>query len=127
VVAIYIFREALLLIRKALREALDEQLPADALARIEEAARREEKEFFRIHNLRTRAVGNRKMIDFHLNVCERLSVADAHRITDRIEQAIKQDLGDCDITIHIEPCEERLCRPSGEDKEFAHVLPRCRS
>jgi len=125
-VAIYIFREAIVLIRQALRDALDAQLPDEVLARIEEAARLGEPEFFKIHNLRTRAIGSRKMIDFHLNVCENLTVAVAHRITDRIEQAISQELGDADVTIHIEPCEEHLCRTSGGEI-FPHVLPRCQS
>ena len=121
--AVYIFREAILLIREALRDALDAQLPAEVLTRIEEAARLGEPEFFKIHNLRTRAIGSRKMIDFHLNVCEHLTVATAHRITDRIEQAIKNELGDADITIHIEPCEQHLCQAHG--KGIPHVLPRC--
>ena len=127
-VALYIFREAILLIREALRDALDAQLPEEILSRIEEAARLGEPEFFKIHNLRTRTIGSRKMIDFHLNVCERLTVATAHRITDRIEQAIQKELGDADVTIHIEPCEERLCRMDGVGggEEFSHVLPRCR-
>ena len=115
-VAIYIFREAILLIREALRDALDAQLPAEVLARIEEAAHSGEPEFFKIHNLRTRAIGSRKMIDFHLNVCKHLSVADAHRITDRIEQAIKNELGDADVTIHIEPCEEHHCPTSSAER-----------
>ncbi|MDR0477978.1 MAG: cation diffusion facilitator family transporter [Desulfobulbaceae bacterium] len=125
-VAVYIFREAILLIRQALRDVLDAQLPEDVLARIEGAARLGEAEFFQIHNLRTRTIGNRKMIDFHLNVCGHLSVADAHRITDRIEQAIQNELGDADVTIHIEPCEKDLCRAEGGEG-FSHVLPHCRS
>ena len=126
-VAVYIFREAILLIRQALRDALDAQLPAEVLARIEEAAHLGESEFFKIHNLRTRAIGSRKMIDFHLNVCKYLAVIDAHRITDRIEQAIKEELGDADVTIHIEPCEEHICQADGASggREFSRLLPRC--
>ncbi|MDR3088935.1 MAG: cation diffusion facilitator family transporter [Desulfobulbaceae bacterium] len=126
-VAIYIFREAILLIRQALRDALDEQLPEDVLTRIEEAARLGEQEFFRIHNLRTRAIGSRKMIDFHLNVCESLTVATAHRITDRIERAIQRELGDADVTIHIEPCEERFCQAGAAWRQAIPLAPPCSS
>ncbi|HBT97342.1 MAG TPA: cation transporter [Desulfobulbaceae bacterium] len=129
-VALYIFREAIMLIRQALRDALDAQLPEDVLVRIEEAARLGEPEFFKIHSLRTRAIGSHKMIDFHLNVCANLSVATAHRITDRIERAIQQELGDADVTIHIEPCEERFCQAGGAGgggEKFPDVLPDRRS
>jgi divalent metal cation (Fe/Co/Zn/Cd) transporter len=42
-------------------------------------------------------------IDFHLVVAGDTTVSAAHVITDRLEQAIKQEIGDSLITIHVEP------------------------
>ena len=55
------------------------------------------------HDLRTRHAGAVTFIDFHLVVPGAMSVADAHHICDRIEAALKAELGTAVITIHVEP------------------------
>ena len=42
-------------------------------------------------------------IDFHLVVPGQMSVTDAHDICDRLERALKADVEDALITIHVEP------------------------
>ena len=68
-----------------------------------------EGELFGYHNLRTRRAGSQKLIDFHLTVCKHLSVDEAHRITDYLEEKIETHVSGADVTIHIEPCLDANC------------------
>ena len=55
------------------------------------------------HDLRTRVAGRATFVDFHLVVPGDMSVHEAHEICDRIEDALKQKLDECIVTIHVEP------------------------
>lgn len=55
------------------------------------------------HDIRTRTAGRATFIDFHLVVPGKMSVADAHRICDRIERALESEIAGAEIVIHIEP------------------------
>lgn len=55
------------------------------------------------HDIRTRTAGRATFIDFHLVVPGTMSVADAHRICDRIEQALEAEVEGAEIVIHVEP------------------------
>ena len=50
-------------------------------------------------------------IDFHLVVDGETPVAEAHAICDRIEAALRRQLDDAQITIHVEP--EHKAKHSG--------------
>jgi len=108
-VAGYILKEAVQLLRYGLRDVLDEQLPATIRSEIEQLIVRHKGELFDYHNLRTRRAGSQKLIDFHLTVCKHLSVDEAHRITDYLEGKIAERVTGCDVTIHIEPCQLADC------------------
>ena len=45
-------------------------------------------------------------MEFHLVVPGRMSVSQAHRICDRMEAALKAEMGDLRVTIHVEPEEK---------------------
>ena len=55
------------------------------------------------HDLRTRHAGRLTFVEFHLVVPGSMSVADSHDICDRIEDALKTDMDQLVITIHVEP------------------------
>jgi divalent metal cation (Fe/Co/Zn/Cd) transporter len=55
------------------------------------------------HDLRTRTAGRATFIDFHLVVPGAMSVADAHRICDRIESALEEEISGSEVVIHVEP------------------------
>jgi cation diffusion facilitator family transporter len=59
------------------------------------------------HALRTRQAGSRRFADFHLLVPGEQSVAQAHAVGSRIEDAIRQALPGIEVQVHIEPIEER--------------------
>lgn len=55
------------------------------------------------HDVRMRTAGSVTFAEFHLVVPARMAVEDAHVICDRIEQGIRDEVGEAVITIHIEP------------------------
>jgi cation diffusion facilitator family transporter len=58
------------------------------------------------HDLRTRHAGRLTFLEFHLVVPGSMTVAVAHQICDRIEDALKAEMGHLMITIHVEPEEK---------------------
>jgi divalent metal cation (Fe/Co/Zn/Cd) transporter len=58
------------------------------------------------HDLRTRHAGRLTFLEFHLVVPGSMTVAAAHEICDRIEDALKTEMDHLMITIHVEPEEK---------------------
>jgi cation diffusion facilitator family transporter len=67
------------------------------------------------HALRTRRAGSRRFADFHLLVPGAFSVRRAHELTARIEEAIRNVLPGIQVTVHVEPIEDRA---AWEDSEL---------
>ena len=82
---------------------LDEAVPADTLQRIRGIISSEAEGAIEAHDLRTRQAGRITFIDFHLVVSGQMPVSDAHDICDRIERALKAEVGQALVTIHVEP------------------------
>jgi len=59
-----------------------------------------------VHDLKTRIAGRVTFIEFHLVVAADMSVGDAHVICDRIEDALKEQIGSARVVIHVEPEDE---------------------
>jgi len=55
------------------------------------------------HELRTRVAGNYRFIDLHIQIPENVSVGDAHRYCDKIEDELKNVYDNLNVTIHVEP------------------------
>lgn len=55
------------------------------------------------HALRTRLAGNYLFLDFHIQIPENVSVGDAHRYCDKIEDELKSVYENLNVTIHVEP------------------------
>ena len=56
-----------------------------------------------LHDLRVRSVGPEYEIDVNVHVDPKLSLVDAHDISERVERAVSQKLGNIIINVHIEP------------------------
>jgi divalent metal cation (Fe/Co/Zn/Cd) transporter len=60
-----------------------------------------------VHRVRSRGVDGAVHLDLHLQVEGGMTVRDAHAISHKVEDALKQGFpGVIDVTIHIEPDEE---------------------
>jgi divalent metal cation (Fe/Co/Zn/Cd) transporter len=55
------------------------------------------------HDLRMRHAGKLTFLEFHLVVPGAMTVAESHDICDRIEEALRAELQQLMITIHVEP------------------------
>ena len=113
----YIMFEAFRLIRKAMGDILDAQLPLDEQNTIETIIETQGSGQWNIHNLRTRRSGSHRIIDFHLTVCRNLTVQTSHSITEMLEKKIDEKLPNSDVIIHIEPCSHKDCKGEPESCE----------
>jgi cation diffusion facilitator family transporter len=82
---------------------LDEAVPEGTLQKIRAIISAEAEGAIEAHDLRTRQAGRMTFIDFHLVVAGQMPVSDAHEICDRIERALRAEVGQALVTIHVEP------------------------
>ena len=82
---------------------LDEAVPEEDLARIRTVIATNANGAIEAHDLRTRHAGRMTFVDFHLVVKGSMSVSEAHDICDRLERALKAEVQDALISIHVEP------------------------
>jgi len=95
--------------REALQQLLDRALPEEDMQFIRDLLQDHNDLFLEYHKLRTRKAGRQRYIDLHLVTCPRVTVQEAHRVTDHLEEAIQQRWPGAHVTIHIEPCTQENC------------------
>ncbi|HYZ32174.1 MAG TPA: cation diffusion facilitator family transporter [Crenalkalicoccus sp.] len=91
------------LVRSSVGGLMDEAVPPELLTRIRGAVSTHGEGAIEAHDLRSRHAGRLTFIEFHLVVPGEMRVLDAHAICDRIEAALKAEVEDAVITIHVEP------------------------
>ena len=101
-VALLILKESFDLFRRAYGPLLDTALPDDEIFRIREVIQRHCGGGSNFHDLRTRRSGHRKYIDFHLTLDPAMTVREAHRLCDVIEEDLLKTIRNCEVTIHVE-------------------------
>lgn len=71
--------------------------------KIREVLSRHRFRFIDFHNVMTRRHGNQVFAELHLTVDGSLSIDEAHDLTDHLEEELKEELPNMNLTIHIEP------------------------
>ncbi len=99
-VALFIFKEAFGLLRRAFSPLLDTAWSEDEVRELEATLRALHVDH---HDLRTRKAGNYRFVDLHVVVPAERTVGDAHRYCDRIEQKLTDAYENLSVTIHVEP------------------------
>jgi cation diffusion facilitator family transporter len=84
-------------------------------AKIREVLLRHKFRFIDFHDLKTRRNGSLVFCELHLSVDGSLSVQEAHDLTDHLENDLKQELPNANLTIHVEP---KKPTASPEDKRL---------
>lgn len=102
-VALNILWQGWKLIRQSIGGLMDEAAPPETVERIRKVISNNAGGAIEAHDVRTRQAGRRTFVEFHLVVPGDMSVAAAHDICDRIEEALSADMADAHITIHVEP------------------------
>jgi divalent metal cation (Fe/Co/Zn/Cd) transporter len=72
-------------------------------AKIREVLLRHKFRFIDFHDMKTRRNGNLVFAELHLSVDGSLSVNEAHELTDHLEDELKDELPNANLTIHVEP------------------------
>ena len=108
VISIIIIIMAIRMMIPALAELTEASLPEETEMKILSIARSVEG-VNDIHELKTRQCGHYCIADFHLVVDPQMSILEAHDITIRIEEKLRDTFGsEMQISIHIEPSEDSL-------------------
>jgi cation diffusion facilitator family transporter len=106
VVAVNVLWSGWGLLKDSVGGLMDEASPDDEVERIRNAISAHAGGAIEAHDLRTRTAGRRSFVDFHLVVPSDMTVAEAHEICDRIERAVREEVGEALISIHVEPQEK---------------------
>ncbi|MEM2094964.1 MAG: cation diffusion facilitator family transporter [Candidatus Bathyarchaeia archaeon] len=100
-VATLIAKMGIELILKSSRNLMDGSCKEEE--KIKEILLRHRAHFTDFHNLRTRRQGNKIYSELHLSVPGNITVEEAHSLADHLEDELKHEIPDIDLTIHVEP------------------------
>ena len=87
---------------RAVDQLMDREWPEEKRRRFVEVAARHP-ELIGIHDLRTRTSGAHDFVQFHVWVDPEMTVAEAHRVMDEVEQKLEAEFPGVEILIHIDP------------------------
>ena len=110
-VALNILREGALVVLTSMDGLMDRALGRDEQGRIEAIIQKSLDGALQVHDIKTRSAGQAMFVEFHLVVDGEMSVRRSHAICDRIEAAIRDDIPEASVTIHVEP--DSKLKPSG--------------
>ena len=103
IIAIYVLWSGTSLISQSVGGLMDAAPAADVVDRIRHLVSEHAEGALEVHDLRTRHAGRLTYLEFHLVVPGDMRVSAAHAICDRIEAALREDMQQLVITIHVEP------------------------
>ncbi|AWK85633.1 cation diffusion facilitator family transporter [Azospirillum thermophilum] len=109
-IALFLLNGARGVAREALNVLMDRELPEGERARIVELVT-DYPGVEGMHDLRTRSSGTGSFVELHLELDSRLTVDQAHDITDGVEALLRRTFANCEVMIHQEPAglkDERL-------------------
>ena len=99
-VALFIITQAYQLLKKAFTPLLD---TAWSNNEIEELKKKLNSLNVSYHDLRTRVAGNYLFVDIHIQIPEYVTVGNAHKYCDKIENELTTVYENLTVTIHVEP------------------------
>jgi cation diffusion facilitator family transporter len=99
-VAVIIIYESWMLLRKAFSPLLDTALSG---AELEKLTGILTEMGISYHDLRTRAAGHQRFVEFHLDVPPHETIETIHRQCDMIEQRLESEFREINVVIHPEP------------------------
>ena len=102
IVAALIIRMGLGLVTKSSSRLMDNSCKEEE-AKIRDVLLRHKYRFIDFHDLKTRRNGNLVFCELHLSVDGSLSVSESHDLTDHLENELKDELPNANLTIHVEP------------------------
>jgi ferrous-iron efflux pump FieF len=113
-IALIIAWGALSILRGSYDELMDREFDDTERARIKDIVRKHG-DVVSVHDLRTRRAGHRSFIQLHLELPPQMTLIEAHRISDEVEDAIKEAFPDAEVLTHQDPAGVEMI-PSLEKK-----------
>ena len=101
-ISLVIAWSALSILRGSYDELMDREFNDAERARIKEIVLKHTA-VTSIHDLRTRRAGHRSFIQLHLELPPEMTLIEAHRISDEVEDAIKEAFPDAEVLTHQDP------------------------
>jgi cation diffusion facilitator family transporter len=102
-VAGYIFKESVGILKRAVSELLDRGLSNTQLKQIKILILGYHPAIVGVHNLRSRIVGNHTFLDFHIEIRGEGDFKKAHNMTESLIDKIKEQIPNADVTVHFDP------------------------
>lgn len=99
-IGFYIIQVAFKLSKEAYNELMDRELPPSLRRQLEAIILHFDKRIAGYHNLRTRKVGGRKFVEFHVVIHGEKEFKAAHDLTEALIVEIEKRIPDCDVTVH---------------------------
>jgi cation diffusion facilitator family transporter len=93
-------------LRRSLLALMDRALPEPEMEHIREILEPYRVRGLDYHALRTRRAGRLRLVDMHLLVPGAMTVSEAHRVADEIEDKIRAALPGSAVLTHLEPIED---------------------
>jgi ferrous-iron efflux pump FieF len=104
VVAFILIFSALKIFRDGFGGLMDASVPGNVEQRLHEIIGALPYPYAGYHKMRSRVAGSRKYVDFHLLICREEKIDEAHKLADRLEIIMAEEIKNLDTVIHIEPC-----------------------
>ncbi|MBC3621225.1 CDF family cation-efflux transporter FieF [Vibrio metschnikovii] len=101
-IGLYILYSAIGMAYQAVQTLLDRKLPDDELAQIRVACL-SVNGVLGVHQLRTRMAGPVRFIQLHLELDDHIPLIEAHRISDQVEDKLRNLFPGADVIIHQDP------------------------
>ncbi len=106
VVAAYVLRFGVVLLRRSMLGLLDTALPEEVRTKITDILEARAADGVQFHALRTRQAGTRRFISFHILVPGQWSVQKGHDLLEEIEEQVRAAVPNSSIDTHLEPIED---------------------
>jgi ferrous-iron efflux pump FieF len=101
-IALWLAWGALRASTRAIDQLMDKEWPEEKRQRFVALAARHP-ELKGMHDLRTRTSGAQDFVQFHMAVDPAMTVAQAHRVMDEVENKLAVEFPGCEILIHVDP------------------------
>ncbi len=113
IVAVILIVSALKIFQDGFGGLMDASIPGNLEVKLHEIVSAMPYPYAGYHKMRSRVAGSRKYVDFHLLICRNEKIDEAHKMADRLETILAEEIKDLDTIIHIEPC-SNTCELSRE-------------
>jgi cation diffusion facilitator family transporter len=94
---------------RAIHELSDYALPDDEQERLRKSLNGHSPRIVEFHAIRTRRAGSERFVDLHIVTPRNHGIAEVHELCDHLEQDIKAEIQNANVTIHAEPCTPADC------------------